>query len=240
MPARPSPTSPEFEATDRIYENPLATPADVADWRMEGDGARSFPLGRMRMEGTRDPEEGQAANIVHWCPEPLPDEVRIAWDFYPIHEPGLCILFFAAVGRGGEDVLDPSLAERNGPYAQYHHGDINALHLSYYRLKHPSERAYLLCNLRKSYGHHMVAQAPGPIPPVGLARPPYRVAVTKAGPHVQLHIGQGEHPDLCVLAWADDGESYGPVLAGGKIGFRQMTPMIAEYANLRVDRVRRA
>jgi hypothetical protein len=27
---------------------------------------------------------------------------------------------------------------------------------------------------------------------------------------------------------------FGPVLTGGKIGFRQMTPMIAEYANLEI------
>ncbi|MFW5802528.1 MAG: DUF1961 family protein [Verrucomicrobiota bacterium] len=226
-----------FSAEALIYDNPLATPADIEGWRMEGDGVSSFPLGRMRMEGTRDPEEGQAANIVHWCPEPLPDYIRISFDFYPIQEPGLCILFLAAKGRNGEDVLDPSLAERNGPYNQYHHGDINALHVSYYRLKHPSERALLMCNLRKSYGHHMVAQAASPIPPVALARPPYRVAVTKAGPHFQIHIGQGDHPDLRVLDWTDDGQSYGPVLTSGKIGFRQMTPMIAEYANLKVHRV---
>jgi hypothetical protein len=230
----------DFQTQALIYDNPLASPTDIAGWRMEGDGATSFPLGRMRMEGTRDPEEGQAANIVHWCPEPLPDHIRISWDFYPLHEPGLCILFFAAKGRNGEDVLDPALAERSGPYDQYHHGDINALHVSYYRLKHPSERALLLCNLRKSYGFHMVAQGAGPIPPVTLAIPPYRVAVTKAGPHFQLHIGQGEHPDLRVLEWTDDGRTYGPILADGKIGFRQMTPMIAEYANLKVHRVSEA
>jgi len=226
-----------FEDREVLYENALAGPGDIAGWRMEGEGATSFPLGRMRMEGTRDPSEGQAANIVHWCPEPFPDHIRIRWDFHPIQEPGLCILFFAAKGRNGEDVLDPSLAERNGPYDQYHHGDINALHVSYYRLKHPDERAFLLCNLRKSYGFHMVAQGPGPIPPVAQAIPPYRVAVTKAGPRFELHIGQGEHPDLCVLRWTDDGERYGAVLGDGKIGFRQMTPMIAEYANLKVTRV---
>ena len=40
--------------------------------------------------------------------------------------------------------------------------------------------------------------------------------------------------DLPVLQWVDDGESYGPILGGGKIGFRQMAPLIAEYANLQV------
>ena len=40
--------------------------------------------------------------------------------------------------------------------------------------------------------------------------------------------------DLPVFSWQDDGKEYGPVLGGGKIGFRQMAPMIGEYSNLKV------
>ena len=40
--------------------------------------------------------------------------------------------------------------------------------------------------------------------------------------------------DLTVFSWQDDGSTYGEVLGGGKIGFRQMAPMIGEYSNLRV------
>lgn len=217
-----------FELGDLIYENPLASPKDVRDFRMEGDGAVSFPLGRMRLEGTRDPAEGQKANIVYWCDQPLPDNIAISWDFYPVREPGLCILFFAARGRDGRSVLDPALAPRSGPYDQYHHGDIDALHVSYFRRKHPQERAFTTCNLRKSYGFHLVAQG---------ADPPYRVELIKAGPHVRFSIGQGKHPPLELFHWIDDGQSCGPVLAGGHIGFRQMTPMIGEYANLEVRAV---
>ena len=47
----------------------------------------------------------------------------------------------------------------------------------------------------------------------------------------------GSVNDLPVLRWVDDGESYGPLLAGGKIGFRQMAPLIAEYANLQIHTV---
>jgi hypothetical protein len=223
----------DFELQDVIYENPLATPDDIAGWRMEGDGAVSFPLGRMRMENTRDPQEGQAANIVHWCPEQVPDNVAISWDFYPIREPGLAILFFAATGRNGEDVLSPDLATRTGEYDQYHHGDLNALHVSYFRRKHPRERAFQTCNLRKSYGFHLVCQGADPLPSVPDARPPYRVQVIKAGPVARFAIN-----DLELFRWLDDGESYGDVLAGGKIGFRQMAPLIAEYADLRVHHIR--
>jgi hypothetical protein len=41
---------------------------------------------------------------------------------------------------------------------------------------------------------------------------------------------------LTVLEWEDNGERYGPLYTGGKIGFRQMAPMKASYANLKVDR----
>ena len=39
---------------------------------------------------------------------------------------------------------------------------------------------------------------------------------------------------LPVLRFADDGATYGPTLGGGKMGFRQMAPMVGRYANLRV------
>jgi hypothetical protein len=47
-----------------LYENPLASPDDLAGFRMEGDGAVSFPLGRLRLESVRPAEDGQDANVV--------------------------------------------------------------------------------------------------------------------------------------------------------------------------------
>ena len=43
--------------------------------------------------------------------------------------------------------------------------------------------------------------------------------------------------NITIFSWEDDGNSYGPVLGKGKIGFRQMTPLIAEYSNLVVRKV---
>ena len=216
-----------------IYQNPLACAADLNGFVAEGDAAWSFPRGAWRIEGLRDPGEGQAANVVNWCPEDFPDHIRISWDFRPIQEPGLAILFFAAKGRDGESVLDPSLAKREGPYDQYHHGDIDALHVSYFRRKHPSERAFTTCNLRKSYGFHLVAQGGDPIPAVADVIEPYRVWLVKSGAQVRFGINQLE-----CFRWVDPGSDFGPVLGGGRIGFRQMTPLIAEYANLTVERLK--
>ncbi len=216
-----------------VYRNPLASDHDLKGFRAEGDAASSFPRGRWRLEGLRDPSEGQDANIVVWCPETFPDHIRMAWDYRPIQEPGLSIFFFAAGGCGGEHVLDAGLATRRGPYRQYTHGDIHALHISYFRRRHPEEREFTTCNLRKSYGFHLVAQGADPLPSVPDATRPYRVWVVKSGPHVRFGIDQLE-----CLRWRDDGQSTGAVLGGGSIGFRQMTPLIAEYANLEVHTLR--
>ncbi len=214
---------------EAIYENPLACEADVAGWRLEGDAAVTFPEGRMRMTNLRDPSEGQKANFVFWCPEEFPDNVAISWDFTPIREPGLCILFFAAGGRKGEDLFDPALAVRTGEYEQYHSGDINALHVSYFRRTFPEERAFHTCNLRKSRGFHLVCQGADPLPGTADARGPYRIQLVKAGPEVAFAIN-----DLPIFRWTDDGRTRGAVLAGGKIGFRQMAPLVGQYANLTV------
>lgn len=221
-----------YEPGEVIYTNSLADAGSITGWRLEGDAAISFPRGRMRMENLREPGEGQASNFVHWCPESFPDNIEISWQFWPIYEPGLCILFFAARGRKNEDILDPELKPRTGPYEQYHHGDINALHISYFRRRSVSETRLYTCNLRKSYGFHMVAQGADPIPTVAQAKGPYHIKVVKLAAQVGFFIN-----DLSILHWDDDGERYGQILGGGKIGFRQMAPLIAEYSDLTVRKV---
>ncbi|MGW4795473.1 DUF1961 family protein [Nonomuraea sp. NPDC004297] len=214
-----------------IYRNALAGPRDLAGFRMEGDGVMSFPQGRLRLESLRPASEGQAANLVLWCPEEFPADVRVEWEFWPVREPGLAIMFFHARGRAGEDLFDPALAGRDGPYEQYHHGDIDAYHVSYFRRRWASERALHICNLRKSHGFHLVAQGADPLPGVMDAEGPYAMRIDVAAGAVTFSIN-----DLVSFRWEDDGSIGGPALAGGKIGFRQMAPLIGEYANLRVSR----
>jgi hypothetical protein len=212
-----------------LYENTLAGAADVAGWRLEGKAAISYPRGRMRLESVIAPQEGQKANYVLWCPVEMPDNVLISWDFYPIREPGLAMFWFAARGRNGEDIFDPRLRPRSGEYEQYHHGDINAYHASYFRRGQPG--SFQVCNLRKSYGFHLVAQGADPIPSF-VYDPPYRVQVMKGGRDVRFAIN-----GLLIYRFLDDGKTYGPPLMGGKIGFRQMAPLIAEYGNVRVQEI---
>jgi hypothetical protein len=224
---------PDFERAELLYENPLESSADVEDWTLEGNAAITFPRDRMRMENVEDPAEVAQPHYVHWCAEEFPDEIEISWDFWPLSEPGLCMIFFAATGRNGEHVLDAGLDERTGIYNQYFDGDIDTFHASYFRRNHHGdpkhEIEFQTINLRKSKGFDLVARGGDPIPSVKDANPPYEMSVIKSGPHVSVSVD-----GLEVLHFVDDGEAYGPTLGGGSIGFRQMAPTMGEYANLTV------
>ncbi|MDQ0257350.1 hypothetical protein J2S74_004808 [Evansella vedderi] len=222
----------KFEEGECLYRNSLSNDESVKDWQLEGKAKLSFNEKRLQIENELDPDVyGDDAHWVFWCPVNFPDRISITWDFYPIREPGLCMMFFSALGRNGEDLFDPQLPKREGKYPQYHSGGINALHLSYFRHKHKDERAFRTCNLRKSYGFHLVSQGADPLPPVEDAISPYHMKLIKYDAIVQFHIN-----DLPLLEWEDDGRAYGPILGGGKIGIRQMAPMVAAYHNLAVHR----
>lgn len=218
--------SPEWKL---LYCNPLCSLDDVKHFRMEGEAVITFPMGRMRLESAREPADGQQANFVLWCPDEFPDDIAVTWEFRPIREPGLAILFFAAKGANGVDLFNSALAPRTGDYEQYHHGEIDAFHLSYYRRRWTDERQFHTCNLRKSYGFHLAAQGADPLPSVADCIGSYRMLLMKRGPRIDFSIN-----GLPVLSWEDDGTTFGPPLGAGKIGFRQMSPFIAEYANLNV------
>ncbi|WP_458108706.1 YesU family protein [Arthrobacter sp. R3-55] len=226
-----------------IHSNPLRGPADVADWVAEGpvqlaaqvfeapdDGGPGLGAdgsSALVLSGSLDAKEhGDHAHWTLWCPQELPDHVRISWEFLPMEEPGLAMVFFAARGHGGEDLFSSALAPRTGFYPQYHSGDIDALHVSYFRHKHSSERAFRTCNLRKSAGFELVAQGADPLPPAEDADGFYGIEVVKDGPRVAFSIN-----GLPLFEWMDP--SPRP-LGGGYFGIRQMAPLKAAYRNLSI------
>lgn len=212
-----------------IYKNSLSCKEDVKNFVMEGDASIYFENGKMRMKNNLSADCGQKSNFVFWCPEDFPSNIEITWNFRPIEEPGLCILFFAAAGINGEDLFDPLLNRRDGQYDLYHSGDINAYHVSYFRRKWDEERQFHTCNLRKSKGFHLVAQGADPIPDCMDAKEKYELKLTKNNGLIEFSVD-----GLTVFSWKDDGKKYGDVLGGGKIGFRQMAPLIGEYSDLKV------
>lgn len=211
-----------------LYSNALTGPEDVADWVAEGPLSVGGHGGALELSGSLDDAEfGDHAHWTFWCPVEFPDGVRISWEFLPLEEPGLAMLFFAARGHGGWDLFSPGLAPRTGYYPQYHSGDIDALHISYFRHKYASERAFRTCNLRKSAGFELVAQGADPLPPAGDAMDFYRLEVEKDGPRVAFSIN-----GLPLLEWQDPS---GKVLGAGHLGFRHMAPLRAAYRNLVVE-----
>ncbi len=220
-------TQPDFSKL--IYSNRFSSNNDIKDFALGGKAIISFPDGRMRMQNKLPPELKQRANFVLWCPENFPANISVRWKFKPIKEPGLCILFFAAKGLNGESIFDDSLQKREGIYKTYHSGDINTYHISYFRRKHPKERAFHTCNLRKSKGFHMVAQGADPIASTADVVDSYKLRLDKLEGHISFFINE-----LKVLEWMDNGKQFGSVLGSGKIGFRQMAPLVAEYSNLEV------
>lgn len=213
-----------------IYEN-LFTDAEALDgFVMEGQADAVVGDGGLEMKTylTKSARTGDGtAHSVFWCPRDFPSDIRIEWQFTAMTDRGLCMLFFAATGQHGEDLFDPVLPERAGFYDQYHSGAIDAFHTSYYR--RIGGEPLNITVLRKSAGFHRVAYGADPLPLPDLAQPPYRMQLTKFGGRVAFSIN-----DLQLWSFVDDGETYGPVLGGGKIGFRQMSPMVGRYANLRV------
>ncbi len=228
--------NPTFVLGETLYQNSFLSEKDLKGFRLEGEAKFSFPNGRLRMQNALDEGLGQKSNFVMWCPEDFPDQVCYSWDFWPIQEPGLCMFFFSANGAEGKDLFDSSLKPRIGIYEQYHHSDINTYHLSYFRRKHPHERAFNTCNLRKSFGFHLVSQGGDPIPTVSDALPPYHLTLWKYGPRIVFSI-RHQDEEIKVIDWNDDGKTYGELLGEGKCGFRQMAPLIGEYANFVVRKI---
>lgn len=213
-----------------IYKNPLSSPDDVKDWIMEGKAKITFPNSKMVMESILDPTHGQAANFVYWCNIKMPDNIKIEWDFKPLSEEGLAILFFAANGKENRDLFDSSLEKRTGPYMQYHSGDIDAFHVSYYRRSEKDELELNVANLRKSKGFYLVAQGADPIPAAKYSSDtPYHLTILKTCETVTFKIN-----DIEIFKYEDDNSTYGKYLKDGYIGFRQKTPLIGEYSNLKV------
>ena len=213
-----------------IYSNKLRCDDDINDFVLEGYAHRSFENGRLRLENVLSKEEyDQKANYVLWCPVEFNDGIRIEWDFYPICEPTLCMMMFAAKGKDGESIFADGLKKRTGEYDCYLHGDINLYHLSYFRRNFPTERAFHTCQLRKSNGGHRLSAGGDPIPSVEDAISPYHLSISIKNGHIVFFIN-----DLKVIDYIDDGKEYGEVLKGGKIGFRQMAPGVCEYSNLSV------
>ncbi|KAF5025675.1 hypothetical protein F66182_2281 [Fusarium sp. NRRL 66182] len=205
-----------------LYRNTFNSSHAIQDWIAEGPAQASVSNNTLELTGSD--------NFVYWVPEVFPERIRITWEFSPIEEPGLAIFFFGAASVAGGSIFDEHLRPRNGSYPQYHSSDIRTLHISYFRRRWADERAFHLANLRKSPGFHLVSQGADPLPDVEDTQGAYyKVEVIHDKRDVKFSIN-----GLELFSWQDVDSATGPVVRGGRIGFRQMNPLVARYRNLEV------
>ncbi|HAP69571.1 MAG TPA: DUF1961 domain-containing protein [Flavobacteriales bacterium] len=205
-----------------IYTNSLSSEEGLKDWVMEGAGETQFSEGWMSMFSAE--EKG---HHVYWCPKELPASFIAEWEVRNLHtEAGLCIVFFAAKGNEGEDVLSKDLKPRDGIFKQYTKGDINNYHISYYA-NTPTQKDRPHAHLRKNKGFYKVQTGES-----GIAydsKETHRVKLIKVDNHIQMFVD-----GRSIVDWTDDGAEYGPVLGAGKLAFRQMKWTRFQYRDLKV------
>lgn len=215
-----------------IYERSLDSESDVRDWVMEGPGVVTFEEGWMRLySGNPDGADGRHGHFVYWPDVVLPEDFIAEWEIQFLDPVGLNIVFFCATGRGGEDVFDPALAARDGDFRQYHSGDLNSYHASYFS-NTPGHFGRNTAHIRKNHGFFLVANGPVLIHAGNWAET-HTVRVMKNGNRIELSVN-GETS----VEFTDDGKAYGPVLGTGRFGLRQMQWSDARYRNLRIYRLR--
>jgi hypothetical protein len=241
--APPPQTAPPEGCTgaELLYENTFSKGKEASaaeaekDWVMEGGGIAQWADGYLRLSAkhyTETRSKIETDHLVYWLKRDFPADLAIAWDFrfpdWKISPNGLAIIFFCARGAKGEDIFDPRLAKRDGIFKNYHSGDINCYHISYFAGQRGS------ANVRKNAGFHLVASGDD--------------LVSRGGPEKWHHLSLmrfGATIELCVdgrqcVAWTDDGKTYGPVLDGGKLGLRQQNDLRhGDYTNLRVYRLKK-
>ena len=201
-----------------LYENSLGSEKDIANWNMEGHAAVDFVDQWMTMYS---PQE--KSHHVLWCPENFPSDFIATFEVQNLNiEAGLCIVFFAAMGLNGEDVLADTLPKRDGTFTQYTKGKIKNYHISYYaNAAHNKDRGHT--NLRKNPGFNLATSGKIGIPTA--SRAVHRVTLRKQGGHLQMWVDGGK-----VIDWIDTDNA----LTNGAIGFRQMKWTRFRYRNFQV------
>jgi len=213
----------DFKKGELIYQNSLASKADVDDWIMEGTGVIDFKDGWMYMYSPNE-----EFHHVFWCPKDFPGSFIAEWEVQNQKtDAGLCIIFFSAKGNNGEDIFDPSFPKRDGTFSQYTKSKyFNNYHISYYA-NGRDDPGREISHLRKNSGFHLVQEKEPGIPVKSTAI--HKMTLIKDGARIVMFVDERK-----IIDWTDDGKKYGPVLDGGKIGFRQMKWTHFRYRNFKV------
>jgi len=177
----------------------------------------------------------------------------VEYDFKPLSPVGLGIIFFSATGSDGSDVLSKHLKDRYGVFNSYVRGDIDCYHVSYWA-NNAGHGFRKTCNLRKNSGFFNLANGPDPsIRDLDYSDEKFkfkkhRIRLEKIKNRIAFYVDGElaiEFFDNRINNTLDaDGNlkeknvDTGEVLAGGRIGLRQMVGLKAEYSNFKVYKVK--
>ena len=203
-----------------VYQTAFNDPAELKNWKLEGGRRASLEHGRLVLENA-----DQDDHLVCWLKTEAPADFLLEFSVRPQNrKEGLNIVFFNARGARGESVFDPALKPRNGTFRQYHSGDLNNYHVSYWA---PNRGTV---NVRKNAGCHLVATGTDLIS--GAPADAFQVIrLYKRGGKIRLMVG-----DIIAVAFDDDGKANGPVWThSGWIALRQMGHTArCEYEHLKI------
>ncbi len=210
-----------------LYSTAFDNADALADWKLEGGKRMSIATGKLVLES--DPSGPKPSpsdqHLVCWLTKEMPADFLLEFKMRPQNRKnGLNIIFFNARGLHGESIFDPALKPRSGVFAQYHSGDLNNYHISYWA----GERG--TANIRKNAGFHLVATGKDLVVPAP-ADSFQTIRLYKHGGTIRLMVD-----DVVEVAFDDDGKTYGPVWTNpGWIGLRQMAHTVrCEYDDLKV------
>ncbi|MGH9339176.1 MAG: DUF1961 family protein [Acidobacteriota bacterium] len=206
------PESKKFVPTDvdvdhPIYETSFDDPAVLNDWKLEGGNQMSVAGGNLVLESG-----GRNNHLVCWLRKEAPADFLLEFTFRPQNrQEGLAIVFFNARGLKGESIFDPALVPRDGTFDQYHSGDLDNYHISYWAAGRET------AHIRKNKGFHLVVKGRDLVTPAP-AHAFQTIRVYKRGGKIRITVD-----DVVAVAYDDDGKTYGPVHThAGWIGLRQM------------------
>jgi hypothetical protein len=215
-----------------LYVCDFDNPAALRDWRLEGGHGMRIVNGNLVLDNA-DPAkpDDPGRHLVAWLDREIPADFLLEFTFRPENrQRGLAIVFFNARGANGEDIFSPALQPRDGTFVQYHSGDIDNYHTSYWA---GGERG--TAHVRKNRGFHLVAHGPDLVrdaPPDAFQT----VRIRKQGGAIRVEVD-----GRLSVAYDDDGKTHGPVHAhAGRVGLRQMAhSRRCEYGEMRVYSVTR-
>jgi hypothetical protein len=203
-----------------VYQTAFDDPAELKNWKLEGGKRISLEKGKLVLENA-----GAADHLVCWLKAEVPADFLLEFSVRPQNrKQGLNIVFFNARGAHGESVFDPALRPRDGDFKQYHSGDLNNYHISYWAADRGT------ANVRKNPGFHHVATGTDLI--AGAPADACQVVrLYKRGGKIRLMVD-----DIIAVAFDDDGRTLGPVWThSGWIALRQMGHTVrCEYEHLKI------